>query len=143
MIDASTLDRLNNLELEQYAGNLNAFTKEDLIMRERLAATPIDVKMIEPRGVCDDELYDICSPFEGRQETFASLRQGIVDRLRREIEPILPFFQWNLLTVLFDGVYVGEPEDLLDYRKGNEQGILPPIEGLGKKIADIKFLTQT
>jgi len=45
-----------------------------------------------------------------------------------------------LLTVLFDGIYIGDPEDLLNYRKDSQAKIWYPTKGLGEKVDGIEFI---
>ena len=48
---------------------------------------------------------------------------------------------WNLVSVLFDGIYVGEPEDIHNYRiSSGRTSLLYPVKGFGVKIADVKFI---
>ena len=43
------------------------------------------------------------------------------------------------VSILVSGIFVGEPEDLLNFRK-NRGTIMYPTKGLGEKLADIRFL---
>jgi len=135
-ITQKDLEKLSQLELELYAGNLRAFKGEDIKKRAILLNLPVKVEVTAGRGICDDTLYEICLKLRGKHKTFSDLRIKATDYclqyFRYKIE-------WNLLSVLFDGIYAGEPEDLLNYRRG-EGEIFYPIKGLGRKIADILYL---
>lgn len=135
-VDKEILERLSGLELKQYAGDLRAIEGEDRILYERLFELPVEVRIVAHVGVCGDRLYQICNKFQGRHRSFEELRHQVVARLSTEFAPP----GWNRLSVLFDGMYVGEPEDLLNYKQGNREGILNPIKGLGEKIAKITFI---
>lgn len=135
-IDSKTLERLSNLELRQYAGELNAIVGKDRILFEELNESSVEVVMIAPREICDDRLYDICLSMHKKHEMFFMLRHRILDKLSKKYEEL----KAHLLTVLFDGIYVGEPEDLFNYRNGRQTRILYPTKGLGSKLADVTFI---
>ena len=133
--DKPTLERLSDLELRQYAGDLSAIMGDDRLLYEKLFGLPVEVRIAAHLGICEDRLYQILCIFQGRYEKFEDLRCKITTRLSREFAPP----GWNRLSVLFDGIYIGEPEDLLNYRQGNRAGILNPIKGLGEKAAEMIF----
>jgi hypothetical protein len=135
-MDAQTLERLSTLELRLYAGDLGAFGTNDWILRNELTEIPVEVRVIIEDGRCDDALYKLCEQVEGMHETFGKLREGITDALAKGLGNA----GWNLLSVLFDGIYAGEPEDLLNHRTGGM--ILYPVKGLGEKIAEVTFLEK-
>ena len=138
-LDAEALTRLSTLELEMYAGKLSALAGEDMKKATRLKQLPVRVKLVAERGVCEDSLYDICSEVEGQHASFHELRMRVIGKLARDLNsPSSP--AWNLLPVLFDGIYVGEPEDLLGFRKGRSEPLYP-TKGLGTKLADIEFIS--
>lgn len=134
--DSQTLERLSNLELCQYAGDLGAIQEEDRGLYEKLTESPVEVVVTGGSGVCDDWLYEICLGVEGQYDTFLEVRKIVQDELRG----VVGGPGWNLLTVSFNGIYVGEPEDLLNYRNGRTKSILYQTTGIGKKVADITFL---
>jgi len=128
-----TLKRLEGLELDSYAGNLEALQKD----REEyvgLTEQPVEVKIVGAPGVCEAWLYNICSGAEGQYERFIELRE----RVQGELLKFAKGPGWNLLTVGFTGIYVGEPEDLHNLRNGGN--ILYQTRGLGRKMADVTFL---
>jgi len=130
------LKRLSMLDLKRYAGNLNVLKKDDARLYEQLMTSPVNVKVVADKGICEDKLHEICQRSQGKHETFRSLRQKIEDQLFK----IQHSLGWNLLTVSFDGIFVGEPEDLLNHRDGRQEGIMYPIKGLGEKIAEVEFV---
>ncbi len=136
-VDTEALDRLSQLELEQYAGNLRAIQGEDRNIYERLFELPVIVKVIAERGTCEDELYDICVRAERNYVRFLDLRRDITRELAEKFDTP----GQNLLTVLFNGIYVGESEDLLNFRKSRPEGIIYPTKGLGEKLAEITFIS--
>ena len=134
-ISHQELERLDNLELRQYAGDLDAIIGDDKKLYDQLMQSPVELMMTAPKGICENELFDICLSAQGRYSTFGELRRHIMQKLFTISKN--PGF--NLLSVLFDGIYAGEPEDLLNYRNNRPQGIFYPIQGLGEKLADVKF----
>ena len=131
-----TLERLSNLDLRQYAGDLKAIQGDDRELYERLMRSPVEVHVTAQRGICDDLLYQILSTIEGTYERFEELRREVMFKLPKNSPG------WNLLSVLFDGIYVGEPEDLLNHRYNRPEGILYRTRGLGEKVVDITFLSD-
>ena len=48
---------------------------------------------------------------------------------------------WRMLSALFDGVYVGDPEDILNRRRYGDGSIpLYNVRVFGIKLAEIRFL---
>ena len=139
-IDRKTLERLAYLDLKLYAGDLGAFIKEDYELREALMVSPVEVKLISARDICDDSLYTVVERFVGRYEKFQDLRYG----LTKELIATLPVpAGYNLLTSLFNGIYIGDPEDVLNFRLQRGDKIMYPVKGLGEKLADVIFLDNT
>lgn len=133
-----TLAAMSKLLLEFYSGNLYAFGVSSRRLNEQLKKQPVEVSVIAEKGACENELYHICKEAEGKYEKFSDLTRKITEALAKgEVRP-----SWNLLSVLFDGIYVGEPEDLRNYRNGETASIIYPTKGLGEKIARIKFLPR-
>jgi len=128
------LDDLDLRELRQYAGE-QFITGELADVWEHLGYYPVEVRMCASRGACDDRLYAICQSVAGSGRTLKAVRQYVVSQLYQ----IATDPDCNLLSVLFTGIYVGEPEDLLNHWRGSDD-IFYPTTGLGKKIADIHFL---
>ncbi len=137
-INDCTLERLSRLELKRYAGDLRALSGEDLRLYKELMISPVQVKVIIERGICEDAIYEICVKAEGEYNKFKDLRHKIIRELSRNAQAP----GWDLLSVLSDGIYVGEMEDLLNYRYGNQTGILYPTKGLGEKIAQVIFINK-
>lgn len=136
-IDDETLERLSNLELKQYAGDLTTIIEEDKALYEKLLRSPIEIKMIAPKGVCDDRLYEICFSVAGYHERFGIARIKLINNYAKETGNPDKFC---LLSMLVNGIYVGHPLDLLNHRNNNPQKIIYPIKGVGQKIAEINFL---
>ncbi|MEN9626272.1 MAG: hypothetical protein RL557_600 [archaeon] len=139
-VDHGTLERLSNLDLRVYVGDTNAIRGEDKRLYEQLMQTSVEVIMpseagMSQQGTCEEPLYQICLGAQGVYNAFIDARQHVMGKLLREISG--PGF--NLLSILFEGIYVGEPEDLLNYRNGNSAGIRYPTKGLGNKLAAIRF----
>ena len=133
-VDNQTLERLSNLTLEEYAGNLAAFEGDDAETYVKLMESPVEVKVTAQKGTCEDNLYEICLKAQGKYKRFLDLRRKITTELVEEIKG------FNLMSVLFDGIYVGEPEDLLNHRNDSQAEILYPVEGFGEKIAEVIFV---
>lgn len=128
VIDDDTLARLSLLDLYQYAGDL--ILGENRKLYDELLELPVEVRVTAQRGICEGIFYEICLNAQGKYRRFGDLKKRIVQRS-------------NLLSVLFNGIYIGEPKDLLNLRRGNQARILHPMEGLGQKIADLKFLKDS
>ena len=136
-IETQTLSRLSHLELRQYAGELNAIAGEDTRLFGSLLSSPVEVTVAAEKGICDDRFYEICLKSQGKYGKFVDVRHKVTQDLSAQsTNPNC----WNLLTVLFDGVYVGDPEDVLYWRENQKKKILFPIQGLGKKVAEVKFV---
>ncbi|MDD5193048.1 MAG: hypothetical protein PHF67_00520 [Candidatus Nanoarchaeia archaeon] len=135
-IEPKELRRLSNLELSIFSGENLALEEWDLIHARALYQTPVEVTMIAEEGICDRGLYRLCLYFEGEHDTFAGLRVDISERLAQTFQPP----NWMKLTVIFDGIYVGNPEDIYNSRAGQPELIQCPMKGLGTKLADITFL---
>lgn len=132
------LQTMSKLLLKFYSGNLSAFEGSCGKVVEQLRKRPIEVKVIAKKGVCEDRLYEICQAAQGKYEKFSDLTGKITEALAKgSARP-----DWNLLSVLFDGIYIGEPEDLLNYRSSELDGVIYPTKGLGEKISQIKFLPR-
>ena len=136
-IDPKTLDRLSQLDLEQYAGNFRAIQRNDNVLYNQLFEIPVNVRLTASRGVCENCLYDICVEAQGNHESFRDLRRKIDSSLAKRLESP----RWQLLTVSFNGVYIGNPEDLLNFRKSRSEGIIYPTKGLGEKLAEVTFIS--
>jgi len=130
------LEELSNLELEVYAGRIELAETPQYRKLEALFEVPVSMKVIAPPEVCEPHLYRIARALEGRHSTFAELRQKTNEALFNKQGNILG---WNILSVLASGVYVGEMEDIRNYRNNSSQ-ILYPTRGLGTKVAEINFL---
>jgi|SRR3989338_4510316 len=134
--DSQTLERLSDLDLRQYSGDLSAIRGEDRQLHARLMESPVEMRVTAQPEVCVEELYRICLSAIGRYPKFIDLRQMIMGELAAKFETS----GWNLLSILFNGIFVGEPKDLLNHRNGNPSRVLYPTKGLGAKIAELRFL---
>ena len=132
----ANLRRLSNLEISRYAGELDSIQGEDGRLVELLARTPVEMTMIAESGVCDEKLYEICRKKVGRHDSFALLREKIVCDLAERLEPPA----WNLLSVLLDGIYVGDPEDVYNLRSGEPNQVMYNLKGIGTKLAEVRFV---
>jgi len=141
--DKKLLEKLGNLELECYAGVLSALRGYEEVYH-RLFKEPVEVKVVAPREACDERLYEICLRAQGKHDKFMDLRHKVVGELGGMAQDP----GWNFLTVSFDGLYIGEPEDLVRHRADadvktlNPQIFMPlyPVKGLGIKAAEVTFL---
>jgi len=147
-IDAKTLRDLSALQLDVYAGNIGKIFGEDGIIEKKLTETPVRAKVIAQEKDCDAGLYRVGLEIQGEYKSFKELRRAVVRHLQQLPSvpgsrvpglniPISP--EWNLISVLFDGIYIGEPEDLLNHWTGTGN-IFTDIKGLGEKLAEIEFL---
>jgi len=133
--DSQTLERLSLLDLRQYSGDLTAIGEEDRKLSNWLFELPVVVLATAQREVCEDPLYNICFGAQGEYSHFFNVRQRVMQELSR----LANGPGWNLLSVLFDGIYVGDPEDLLYHRCGEQKRILHTTKGLGEKLAEVTF----
>lgn len=136
-INYKTLKRLGDLELRRYAGDLTTIIEEDRALYEKLLRSPIEIKMTAPKGICDDKLYEICSSVVGKHERFSIARIKLINNYAKETGEL---DKLCLLSMLVNGIYIGHPLDLLNYKNNKPQEIIYPIKGLGQKIAEINFL---
>ncbi|MBI4159360.1 hypothetical protein HY500_03840 [Candidatus Woesearchaeota archaeon] len=134
--DSQTLERLSYLNLMEYSGDLFAIRGEDRQLYSKLMESPVEMIVTAQPEVCVEEIYRICSGAVGGYRRFIDLRQRIMRELAAKFETP----GWCLLSVLFNGIFVGEPEDLLNHRNGNPSRVLYPTKGLGAKIAELSFL---
>ena len=138
IVSAEELRKLDALGLKEYAGDTAALHGEERKTYDALMKTPVDVRLIAEEGVCHDSLYRICRDAEGIYISFGALRRHVDSQLTAERRYYM--LNWRMLSVLFGGIYVGDPEDLLNHRAGIERGILYPTRGLGKKVSHVRFL---
>jgi hypothetical protein len=140
ILDSALLKRLSTCELRVYAGQLDALCAEDLAISNSLKVQPVVVNMTQPRLGCDERLYDICAEMAGSHKTFLELRQRVMNSLVSKARFFGNYNGWNLLTVAFDGIQLGDSKDLLKRRIYGE-GLKPlyPIEGFGLKLAEVRF----
>lgn len=132
-VDTDVLEDLSREELEVYSGNSSARTPESRKRWESLMCSPVRMKVCAGRDECDENLWDLCLRMQGRHEQFMDLRVKINDELMKRY----PQF---MLTVVFDGVYIGEPEDLRNLRAENGQRVMYEVKGFGRKVGDIEFV---
>lgn len=146
-IDQATIDCLSDLELELYTGNSFDGIKKEREIRNKLHRLPVRIKVNLGESFCDDLLYRICKGLASREFTTIQELKGRLGSLSMSVIPQLDTSNWvqkiapTLFTTLFNGVYVGEPEDVYNHRKGNKSKIWHPVKGLGLKIAEIEFLS--
>ena len=136
-VDLSILRRLNALELESYAGKEPLITQEDLELREQLYQLPTKLTLVQPSPEYPLELKRIVTTYaeQDRHEKFIRMREKIMrDLMEKTSTPS------NLLTVLFGGIYVGEPEDFRNYILNSQSELLYPVQGFGQKVANIEFI---
>jgi len=81
------LNRLSNLELNRYAGDLNALAGKDLALYNKLMESPVEVRVIAQRGICEDELYEICLSVQGKHKQFVNVRDGVIKKYTKIIKP--------------------------------------------------------
>lgn len=145
-IDYQTLERLSNLELRQYTGDLTAIVADDRVLYNELMESPVEVRVTAQRGLCEGGLYEICLSVQGRHKRFVDVRHAVINKYTRDMKPFEKMVDAGkvqspcLLTVLFDGIYVGDSEDLFTYRNGVSGRIWYPTKGLGEKIAEIVWV---
>ena len=132
-ITPSTLAVVSNLELRRYAGDLEAIDEYHQTLLNELSQLPVRVEITAPRGICEDELYGLVLRTHASYQRFSDLRIEVCDNSLNSRAIIM-------LSVLFDGIYVGEPEDLLHFRRGERREIMYPTKGLGAKLADVRFI---
>jgi hypothetical protein len=80
-ITQQDIDRLSALELITYATGKLPTNPHDLNLIAKLNSTPVKLKIVAERGVCDDELYRICEQAKGEHLSFSELRISVTDKL--------------------------------------------------------------
>ena len=135
-----TIAKLSELSLEEYDGNLDAVLKQgDKKTYENLMYSPVRITLNRQGDICEGRLYEIVASMSGEHTTFEHVRREMDNRLLQKLERIPS--DWRLITVLFEGIYIGDPQDLLNHRLNNGEAISYPIKGFGEKIASIEFLS--
>ena len=133
--DEDTIKRISELALQVHAGNLQALAGRDLEIYCRLSKLPVSVKITTRKGTCEDLVYDICFKAQGRYESFHYLK----GKINGEVADIMNHPTARLLTVLPDGIFVGEARDLKDFRRDPKAKLVYPIVGVGEKLAEVWF----
>src|SRR3989344_8646168 len=128
MYDDLTLRRLSNLELRQYAGDLDALMGDNRNLFEKIARDPVSVRLIVEDGDINPDFYAVIKDLEGKYPSFIELRRKTIKLLATRFDGL----GWNSLTCLFDGVFIGEAEDLWFHREDRGTSMYP-VEDLGKK----------
>ena len=141
------LEKLSNLELRKCVRDVNGVSKEDIDLYvelyNKLLKSPVEVNITAQRGLCEDHLYELCLSLQGRYKEFVYSRYKLGELYR---EFMFKKLSENnnpgpcLVSVLFNGIYIGHYKDLLNYRKGNSEKLLYSTKGLGEKIAEVIFL---
>ena len=134
-MDTLVKEKLNKYELANYSGNFSELEKGYAEIYLRLVNSSVRVRLLDDVDA-DEGLIEICRKLEGRYEAFYMVREKAMEMLAEGKRKI----GWNLLTVLFDGIYIGDPEDIWNLRNGKKP--LYSVDGLGKKIAEINFLEK-
>ena len=112
-------------------------TLHDRQKHDFLRFHPACIKDVVPPKEYDRRLYVICRTLQNNTMPFQNLRTKTREHWLK-IDPRSP--TPSILTILFDGVYVGDPEDVVLQRlQGHCESPQYPIDGLGKKIASIEF----
>ena len=136
--DEKTLQRLSTLALTlRYKRDAEVMKEEDENLYHALLDSSVRVQVIADKNACEDSLYAICSSLQGTHEKFTDVRT-LLGKQFYQARRLTS--EERLLSVLFDGIYVGHPEDLLQIRNGHDEEVLYPVKGLGEKMADIIFL---
>ncbi len=134
------LTRLSNLELEVYAtGSNEHIGLADLVLMEQLNQTRVAIHTNQVQGSCADILHKIGVTNGGIYPSFIQARQAIVASLVAHLQPPA----WNMLSVVYDGIYVGDPEDMYEYRKAPISGSFTPayqVVGFGIRLGEVIFL---
>jgi hypothetical protein len=134
-INPKTLEKLSAVTLLSYAGIPSALSLDERRIMNLLSKVPVVVNPLEFVEGFDNELYNIAFGLQGRHDNLMDLRasadHALMDRY--------PGPGFRRLSILFDGIYLGEPEDLLNFRKGNPREVMYEIRGLGSKVSDIIF----
>lgn len=136
-MDAERIKFLSDLDLAIYAGEVDAITPRNIRLTSEPMNAPGEVRIVAEQGVCEEKLYRIISELTGRHEKFIYLKRAVVNSLMKQAAGP----GWNFISVLFDGIYIGEPEDVYNHRKssGNSSPVYF-VRGFGVKIADVEFI---
>jgi hypothetical protein len=101
-------------------------------LMNNLYTLPVNVNVVADTESFDPDLHLVLLDLKSLYPTYVDLRRDVSDRC-------LNAFKVDMLSVLYDGIYAGNPEDLYNFREGNNTEIEHPVEGLGLKLADINF----
>ncbi len=135
--DGEKLRKLSMIDLQAYAGDTVAqkICRKDQLFFHLRFNVPVQLKPIINISDCDAGLYNICVGLKNEYTNFDSVRKAVEEGLGKVVQDI-PF---DRLTVLFEGIFIGNPEDVLDQRTGKSE-VMYPMKGLGTKAVEVKFL---
>jgi len=103
------LRRLDDLELQRYAGEIKTFPDREESLYQELMMSPVKVKVTAPIEVCAARFYQFCLNVQGEYDDFKQVRLKVSQESMQE-------FDRMALSVLFEGIYEGDPEDVMCVR---------------------------
>jgi hypothetical protein len=139
----SQLAVLNALQLEYYAGNTNLGSREEWALYHQLHSEPVQVETVTPTPLYAPLLKGIVSEIakKSRYSSFKELKLDVFQRTSLIINN--PLDLGSSLTVLFGGIYIGDPEDVRNFFHNPESSSLYPVKGLGSKVINVVFIDRS
>ena len=135
-MDPLTLDELSMFQLKRYNRETPKITPKGQQQYDALERSPVRVSITSDQEICDSDIYNACLQVQGHHLSFSQLREKLSTILSEAKEIPDP----EILTVLFEGIFIGNPQNLEIYMTTDNP--LPPTpRGLGKKLAEIDFPT--
>ncbi len=139
-----SLQELSQLELECYAGKTDARDVAASAEHRLVMEKPATMRVTAKPDVVPEAIYEICKRLEGSYTSLLALRNAVFVTYMEQclsLEDPTPRSPVGI-TVLPDGVYAGDPEDIY-YQREQEENFLGriryPIKGLGEKIAEVQL----
>ncbi|MBI3334088.1 hypothetical protein HYZ97_01250 [Candidatus Pacearchaeota archaeon] len=136
-LSSGEIEQVNKSILDMYTGRIEIerLPKEFLPIFERMHKLPVNMALAESIGI-DSRLVKLIRANQGIHSSYDKLKC----KLNVKLMDLFPGPGFTRLTMLYNGVYVGEPEDFLAYLEDRSEDILYPLEGLGKKVGDVVFI---
>jgi len=142
-ITRELLDKLSYLHLKEYAKQIDKLDRVMELFNSALMNRSVNVKKVMPIDYCDRGLYGLAleAQRDGPFMNFAEMRTFFHTGLSRVYaEPLpSPLPPYIRLSILPNGIWVGQPDDLLAYLEERREDIKHNEKGLGKKLAEVIF----
>jgi hypothetical protein len=140
-ITKDLLNKLGYLHLVSYNGKPVDLDQIEDVIHQALIKQPLNVRAVH--GVeCDPALLNVVQEVEkkGEYSKFFDMKEDIVTGLNGITSPV-PFH--HRLSVLPNGIFIGEPYDIIAQISNQEERIRFPEKGLGFRLGEVVFKDVT